>query len=98
MRVMDGDGAAEPAYVVGHEDWVYSIACAHGAPIAATGSQDWSIRLWNLETGELLATLTGHEYTVGALAFSPDDRVLVSGSGDETVRVWDVRRFTTASD
>ena len=98
VRVMDGDGAAEAAHVVAHEDWVYSIACAHGAPIVATGSQDRSICLWNHETGEILATLTGHDYTIGALAFSLDDHVLVSGSGDETVRLWDVRRFTTASD
>ena len=94
VRVMDGNAAQELAYLVGHESWVYSIACAHHVPIAATGSEDWSIGLWNLETGERLATLTGHEFTVGALAFSADDRVLVSGSGDETVRIWDVSRLT----
>ncbi len=94
VRVMDRDATRETAYLVGHGDWVYSIACAHRAPIVATGSQDRSIRLWNYETGEFLLSLDGHEYTVGALAFSEDDRLLVSGAGDETVRLWDIRRVT----
>jgi WD40 repeat protein len=63
-------------------------------PIVATGSQDWTIRLWNYETGEELATLVGHEFTIGGLAFTEDARLLVSGAGDETVRLWDVSSIT----
>ena len=98
VRVMDGDATREVGSLRGHEDWVYRIACTHRGDVAATGSQDRSIRLWRIETGECLATLDGHEYTVGALAFRPDDRVLASGAGDETVRLWDVASLTGGED
>ncbi len=98
VRVMGADAREEICRLIGHEDWVYALACAHHAPVVATGSQDTTIRLWNYRTGRLLATLKGHEYTVGALAFTADDAVLVSGAGDETVRLWDVSRITQASD
>ena len=68
-------------------------ACAPDRPLVATGSQDQTIRLWDLSTGDELAILEGHEFTVGGLAFTPDGRTLISGSGDDTVRLWDVSAF-----
>ena len=90
VRVLNEAATAEVRRLNGHTDWVYSIACAPDGAIAATGSQDQTIRLWDLETGTCLAILEGHEFTVGALAFSRDGRTLFSGSGDDTVRVWDL--------
>ncbi len=55
---------------------------------AATGSIDTTIRLWNVESGELQRTLTGHRSWVNSLAFSPDGVRLLSGSSDGTLKVW----------
>jgi WD40 repeat protein len=57
---------------------------------------DPPIRVWELASGQQVATLDGHEETTNGLDFSPDGKLLVSGSGDggtshdATVRVWDV--------
>jgi WD40 repeat protein len=48
------------------------------------------VRVWDLDGGELLATLTGHEDWVVAVAVTPDGDRIVSGSGDGTVRVWEL--------
>ena len=51
--------------------------------------KDFSIQLWDGQTGELSHTLRGHKRSVTALTFSPDSKILVSGDEYETLRVWD---------
>ncbi len=58
----------------------------------ATGGDDKTVKLWNVQTFEQLATLSGHEgYTTHA-AFSPDGKKLatVALEADKSVRLWDV--------
>ncbi|KAI1376854.1 WD40 repeat-like protein [Hypoxylon crocopeplum] len=57
--------------------------------ILATGSYDNSIKLWDIEKGEVIRTLHGHTMGIRALQF--DDRMLVSGSLDGTVKIWNWR-------
>lgn len=51
--------------------------------------EDFSIQLWDGQTGERLHTLRDHKRSVTALTFSPDSKTLVSGDEYETLRVWD---------
>lgn len=61
----------------------------------ASGSQDYTIKLWDVCTGEVLRTLVGHSYWVSALMYAPNHAcsskspVLASGSADETIKLWD---------
>ncbi|CAJ2509741.1 Uu.00g056410.m01.CDS01 [Anthostomella pinea] len=57
--------------------------------ILATGSYDSTIKLWDIETSEVIRTLHGHTMGIRALQF--DDRMLVSGSLDSTVKIWNWR-------
>jgi len=59
----------------------------------ASGSDDETVRLWNLKTGAELARLEGRGGGVRALAVLPDGR-LASGSDDKTVRLWDLKTGT----
>ena len=57
--------------------------------ILASGSEDTTIRLWNITTSQCLKTLQGHTSWVKSLAFSPNGQLLASGSYDQTVKLWD---------
>ncbi|KAI2613234.1 WD40 repeat-like protein [Hypoxylon sp. NC1633] len=57
--------------------------------ILATGSYDSTIKLWDIEKGNVIRTLHGHTMGIRALQF--DDRMLVSASLDGTVKIWNWR-------
>lgn len=62
--------------------------------ILATGSEDHTIKLWNVVTGEELKTLPGHQNWIWSIAFSPDGKTLASGSVDRTIKLWDIHTGT----
>ena len=49
------------------------------------------IRLWEVATGENIATFWGHPTDIQDLAFSPDGTLLASGSFDSTLLLWDLK-------
>jgi WD40 repeat protein len=48
-----------------------------------------SIRLWDMDSGRCVRTVTCDEH-FGTVSLSPDGRRAVTGMGDHTVRVWDM--------
>src|SRR5262245_12782407 len=71
-------------------DAFHSVTWSPDSQMIATGSEDSNIRLWDIESGELVRTLEGHPGAVQSVAWSGDGRWLASGAADQTVRVWDV--------
>lgn len=52
------------------------------------------IKLWDVETGEEIRTLSGHTEPIESLAFSHDGKILASGSFDGTVLLWDWEKIS----
>jgi WD40 repeat protein len=55
-----------------------------------SGSDDNTVKVWNLETGEEQLTLSGHSSYVQAVAVTADGKRVISGSDDNTVKVWNL--------
>jgi hypothetical protein len=82
--------AASSTAVLGeHGSSVLSVAWSPDGRTLASGSDDSTIKLWDVERGELLQTLQGHGDWVLSVAWSPDGRTLASGSADSTIKLWD---------
>ena len=51
------------------------------------------MRLWEVERGTCLHTLTKHQEPVYSVAFSSDGKLLASGSFDKCVHIWSVQVY-----
>jgi FOG: WD40 repeat len=59
--------------------WVKSLAISPDGQILVSGSDDNTIKIWQLSTGQELRTLEGDGW-IKSLAISPDGQILVSSS------------------
>ena len=60
-----------------------AVAFNTNGTILASGSDDTTIKLWNVETKTEIATLKGHSYYVNSVAFNTNGTILASGSNDK---------------
>ncbi|OUL29163.1 serine/threonine-protein kinase [Nostoc sp. 106C] len=80
----------QPNTLKGHSSDVNSVAFANDGVTLASGSDDNTIKLWNLVTKKEIRTLKGHSRWIWTVAFSPDGKTLASGSADKTIKLWNI--------
>lgn len=90
VRVSRNLGSEIHFDIPAHRKAVMALTFSPDEKLLATGSWDCTVKLWDLQSNTLMATLEGHTDYVQSVAFSPDGRQLVSGSDDQTLRIWDV--------
>jgi small GTP-binding protein len=73
-----------------HASSVWSVAWSGDGLRALSGSDDRTVRLWDVESGRCLRVLEGHTARIMSVAWSDDGLRALSGSEDRTVRLWDV--------
>jgi WD40 repeat protein len=83
----EGEVAVFPQ--LGHSDWVSSVAFSPDGKRIVSGSDDHTVKLWDVETGKEIRSFSGHSSDVSSVAFSPDGKRVLSGSFDKTVKLWD---------
>ncbi|KAK5137626.1 hypothetical protein LTR08_007921 [Meristemomyces frigidus] len=95
-----------------HDKDINALATSHAAvsPLFASASQDRTVKIWDVETGEAIGVLRGHKRGVWSVAFSPAGMpalttgesggassakgMVVTGSGDKTVRIWSLADYS----
>jgi WD40 repeat protein len=77
-------------WAIGHTSCIRKVAFSPDGKILASGSNDRTVRLWDLNGKPIGQPCVGHNDSVTSVTFSPDGKILASGSDDRTVRLWDL--------
>ncbi|MBD3350572.1 MAG: TIR domain-containing protein [Candidatus Lokiarchaeota archaeon] len=73
-----------------HNRAIYSVCVTPDLKNLITGSIDRTVKVWQLQNGDLVHELKGHEEEVNCVNISPDGQKIISGSEDETLKLWSI--------
>ena len=91
LKELDFDSIETLLSGVDKRSYITSVTFSPDAGLIAAGSDDNTVRLWDLQAKKLVHQFNGHAGLVTSVAFSPDGRLITSVSYDKTLRLWDVQ-------
>ncbi|MGK0386085.1 MAG: WD40 repeat protein [Patiriisocius sp.] len=74
----------------GHGGNIEKISYSPNGKYFATASQDYSIKIWDVQQFTELRTLKGHTEYVYSVAFNPSGNLIASAGKDKKIILWDV--------
>lgn len=72
------------------DSYVRSVCFSPDGQYLVAGAEDRTVKIWDIQTGNLKHSLVGHELDIYSLDFSSDNKFIVSGSGDGKVKLWEM--------
>ncbi|CAH0517479.1 unnamed protein product [Peronospora belbahrii] len=71
------------------KELLWSAKLDHEAEFSATGSADFSVKIWDALTGDLVTTFE-HKHVVKSVAFTLDGRRLLTAGHEKVIRIFDI--------
>jgi WD40 repeat protein len=75
-----------------HSECVNCIQVDENSNKLISVSNDETIKIWNLETGQCLMTLNDHQDWISSILITSNNK-FISGSLDNTIKIWDLNSY-----
>ncbi|WP_013325386.1 WD40 repeat domain-containing protein [Gloeothece verrucosa] len=73
-----------------HTGSVHALACAPNTQILVSGSYDQTLKQWNTESGEMLASSLDSLGAIYAVALTSQGQIIASAGGDGKIMLWEL--------
>ncbi len=73
---------------LGHQSNVKTVAFSPDGRYAATGSEDLTVKLWDVASGAEIRTFAGHAAEISAVAVVAGGELVVSGDEKGVIKLW----------
>ena len=88
VRVWDPSAPARVSLIEGNDN-VNAVAFAPHGESLASGSDDGTLRIWNVSRRLARLVVRAHDYAITSLAFDSGGRRVITASADKSIKVWD---------
>ena len=83
--------------LTGHTSCIISLKYLNDGATFASGSADYTIKVWDFEKAENIKNFSGHMSDVLCLECTSTGHTLISGSSDRTIKVWSLtKKYSSA--
>ncbi|KIW15690.1 hypothetical protein PV08_05740 [Exophiala spinifera] len=86
---LSSDSPISPSPLLGHSNYVYSLAFSPKGNMLVSGSYDEAVFLWDVRAGRVMRKLPAHSDPVRGVDFLRDGTMVCSCSSDGLIRIWD---------
>ncbi len=78
-----------------HKKGISSVQFSPDGMYVLSGSDDNTLRIWDVETAKCISKLCGHKDKIVGAQFALDGTRVISGSEDMTIRIWNIANGQT---
>ena len=91
ITILDRITGSQAAILSGHTDYVRSVVFSSDGTLLVSGSDDNTVKLWDVQTGGIIKAFCGHSNYILSVSISVDCTTIASGSSDQTICLWDIQ-------
>ena len=89
--ILNAITGSQSAVLSEHKEAARCVVFSSDGTSLVSGSDDYTVKLWDIQTGGVVKTFSGHSKRVWSVSISVDSTTIASGSWDQTICLWNIQ-------